>query len=113
MFGAILIDESHPATDLHVLGRSGGGHHLGAAQSLLEVAQVTFEVGQALLVCLVALGQLLGMQGLQLDDFVLQLAQAGWSDIVGLRADLPLDRLIGLRSGVIFIDECPAHGFLP
>ncbi|MCY1243295.1 hypothetical protein D9M72_563030 [compost metagenome] len=53
------------------------------------------------------------MQGLQFGDFSLQQVQALRRDVIGLRADLPFDWLIGLRGGTIFIDEGTAHGILP
>ncbi|AHZ71392.1 hypothetical protein OU5_4313 [Pseudomonas mandelii JR-1] len=46
-------------------------------------------------------------------DFRLKLRQPRGRDVIGLCADLPFDRLIGLRGGVIFIDESATHGFLP
>jgi len=38
------------------------------------------------------------VQLLQLGDFRLQLGKSGGGDVIGLRADLPFDWLIGLRS---------------
>ncbi|MNT26243.1 hypothetical protein D3C72_1618040 [compost metagenome] len=109
----MFIGKGHPAADLRLLGRGRGWYHLRTAHALFEVAQITLQVGQALLVGLISLGRLLGMQALQLGDFTLQQAQALRGDVVGLRTDLPLDGLIGLCGGIIFIDESTAHGFPP
>ncbi|MCY1184030.1 hypothetical protein D9M73_246910 [compost metagenome] len=112
-FGGVFIGVGHPTADLHFLGRSRGGYHLSAAQALLEVTQITFEIRQALLVGLFAFCRLFGVQGLQFGDFSLQQVQALRRDVIGLRADLPFDWLIGLRGGTIFIDEGTAHEILP
>jgi hypothetical protein len=66
-----------------------------------------------LLVGLLTFGRLFGVQGLQFGDFRLQLRQPLRRDVIGLRADLPFDRLIGLRGGVVFVDESAAHGVSP
>jgi hypothetical protein len=113
VFGVMFIGVGYPAADLHFFGGRGDWYDLGATQALLEITQVALQVGQALLVGLIALRRLRGVQGLQFANLGLQQFQALWCDVVGLRADLPFDWLIRLRSGVIFIDECPAHGFLP
>ncbi|MNR10105.1 hypothetical protein D3C85_1263380 [compost metagenome] len=112
-FGGMFVGVSHPTADLHFLGRGRSEYDLSAAQALLEVTQITFEIRQALLVGLLAFCRLFGVQGLQFGDFSLQQVQALRRDVIGLRADLPFDRLIGLRGGVIFIDEGTAHGILP
>jgi hypothetical protein len=53
------------------------------------------------------------VQLLQLGDFRLQLGKACGRDVIWLRADLSFDWLIGLRGGVIFVDEGATHGVLP
>ncbi|CAI8701081.1 hypothetical protein EMIT0P100_170100 [Pseudomonas sp. IT-P100] len=82
-------------------------------QALIEIPQIPLKVSLALLVGLLAHGGLVAVQLLQLGDFRLQLGKSGGGDVIGLRADLPFDWLIGLRSSVIFIDEGATHGFLP
>ena len=109
----VLVGKGHPVADLHFIDRGGLCDHLRALQALLEVAPVAIEVGLALLVGQFAFGAFLVEQVLQLGDFRLKLRQAHWRDVIGLRADLPFDWLIGLRGGVIFIDEGATHAVLP
>ena len=70
------------------------------------------QIGKPLLVGLLAFGCLFSMQTLQFGDLRLQLRQPLRRDVIGLRADLPFDRLIGLCGGVVFVDESTAHEFL-
>jgi hypothetical protein len=109
----VFIGKGHPVADLHFIGRGGLRDDLGALQALLEVAPVAIEVSLALLVGQFAFGAFLIKQFLQFGDFRLKLRQARWRDVIGLRADLPFDWLIGLRGGVIFIDEGATHAVLP
>ncbi len=109
----MFVSERHTAADLHFFSRAGSGHYLSALQALVEIAQIALNVRLALLVYLLTFARLLTVQVLQFGHFRLQLRQARGRDVIGLRADLPFDRLIGLRGGVIFVDECPAHALLP
>ncbi|MNH39524.1 hypothetical protein D3C79_1007100 [compost metagenome] len=62
-----------------------------------------------MLVALFALGLQLGTQGIEFGHALLQLAQAIGGDVVGLVADVPLHRLVGLGGGLVLVDECAAH----
>ncbi len=63
VFGVMFIGVGYPAADLHFFGGRGDWYDLGAAQALLEITQVALQVGQALLVGLIALRRLRGVQG--------------------------------------------------
>ncbi|MNE79626.1 hypothetical protein D3C80_1761300 [compost metagenome] len=89
--------------------RSRRGYHLGALHPRAEVAQIPLGIGQPLLVTPFALRLQFAAQGIQLGHPRLQLAQAAGRHIVGLFADAPLDRLVGLVGGLVFVDECSAH----
>jgi hypothetical protein len=82
-------------------------------QSLVEIPPVTLKVSLALFVGQFTFGTLFIEQVLHLGQFRLKQGEPGRGDVVGLRADLSFYWLIGLRGGVIFIDEGATHGFLP
>ncbi|MNP56736.1 hypothetical protein D3C76_1514880 [compost metagenome] len=56
MLLVLLIDKPHPATDLHLVRRGGGRHHLRALHPGAEVAQIALGIRQALLVRTLTLG---------------------------------------------------------
>src|SRR5471030_21058 len=110
---ALFISKRHPSANLHFVGGGGRNDNLGALQALIKIPPVTLKVGLALFIGQFALCTLFIEQVLYLGEFHLKQGQPCRGDVVGLRADLPFHWLVGLRGGVIFIDEGTAHGFLP
>ncbi|RMU62243.1 hypothetical protein ALP29_200995 [Pseudomonas syringae pv. avii] len=46
----VFVRKRDPAANLHLLGRQGRRNYLRALQALVEVTQVTLQVGEALFV---------------------------------------------------------------